>query len=46
MSGSRSPISQLTIRWDHSGQASGSDRLMLLLYDGEIFRYFREIGTM
>ncbi len=36
---------RLTLRWDHSGQASGVDRLMLLLYDGDMFRYFREIGA-
>ena len=36
---------RLTIRWGQSGQASGADRLVLLLYDGDSFRYFREIGA-
>lgn len=36
---------QLTIRWEQSGQASKADRLMLLLYDGSMFRYFRELGA-
>lgn len=36
---------QLTIRWDSSGPARDRDRLMLLLYDGYMFRDFREIGA-
>lgn len=37
---------RLTIRWDHqSGNARGEDRLLLLLYDGDMFRYLREVGA-
>lgn len=37
---------QLTLRWDWSGHSNGSDRLMVLLYDGNLFRYFHEMGAM
>lgn len=35
---------RLTLHWEQS-RAGGGDRLVLLLYDGETFRYFRESGA-
>jgi len=36
---------RLTVRWEQSGRAWRGDRLVLLLYDGRHFRYFREAGA-
>jgi len=36
---------RLTIHWEQSGNAWGEDRLVLLLYDGYLFRHFRESGA-
>lgn len=36
---------RLTIQWEQSGNAWGEDRLVLLLYDGYLFRHFRESGA-
>lgn len=35
---------RLTIHWEQSG-GRGNDRLLLLLYDGALFRHFRESGA-
>ncbi|MEC3880775.1 DUF6266 family protein [Parapedobacter sp. 10938] len=36
---------RLTIRWEHPEAGWGEDRLVLLLYDGYLFRHFRESGA-
>ncbi|MGK6352024.1 DUF6266 family protein [Parapedobacter sp. DT-150] len=36
---------QLTIRWEQSGRGGLTDRLVVLLYDGNMFRYFQELGA-
>lgn len=37
--------SRLILRWERSGRTGSTDRLMVLLYDGYLFRVFREIGA-
>lgn len=36
---------RLTFQWDFPGGNGGFDRLMVLLYDGSQFSFFREIGA-
>jgi len=36
---------RLTLRWEQSGRVGLTDRLMVLLYDGYSFRYFRQMGA-